>query len=362
MDTGKVAIVAVAVLAVAAVAFPTAAVAQTTQGVTETGAAPTDANATADDGTGNASMAFGTRLTAFMQSSAAETNDTVDSGMWEAAFERANESKRARMAHRRTDSLDAKLERLRARNRTLTERYENGSLNRTVYVARASALSGRIAAFRSGIDSTERVARGSGINETRLDELRENASNMTGPAVAGVARGLVAGDRGPPADRGNRSAGVPGTAGGQAATNGTLNASVGPVNGGGPLVTVNGTNATRGDDRDSPLNGGEGADAAGEGVREPGNGNPGPGSDGTDGASEFGRNDDADGGSEGNDHGGKDGNPAKERTGKASSSRESGNDADKGSGGDGESDGTDIGVDDRNGDAANRAGNGPRGK
>jgi len=203
MNTREVAVVAVVVLlGVAGAALPTVAAttADAAAQADETTATATGTNATEDDG--NDSAAFGNQMTAFMQSSASETTDTVESGMWTAGFERANESEQARLATQRTGTLETRLDRLRAQNRTLTERYENGTINHSVYVAQSSRLSGRIAALRTSINDTDRATQRAGVNRTRLDTLRTDARNMTGPQTAGVARGVVAGGQGPPDDRG----------------------------------------------------------------------------------------------------------------------------------------------------------------
>ena len=207
MNIREVAVVAVVVLGIAGVAVPTVTAAEsgtptdetTTVAAETTATTTTETNDTGNE-TGNGTSPFGTQLTVFMQRSAAETNDTVDSGMWEAAFEDANESKRARLAHDRTESLERRLERLRERNQTLSERYENGSLSRAAYVAQSSRLSGRISALRTSVDDVERVAGDGHLNRSRLNRLRKDATNVTAPAVAGVSHGVVAGDRGRPHD------------------------------------------------------------------------------------------------------------------------------------------------------------------
>jgi hypothetical protein len=204
MNIREVAVVAVVVLvgiggaAIPAVAATTADAAGQANETTETATTP-DATANGSD---NGSSPFGDQMTAFMQSSASETDDTVEAGMWSAAFERANESEKARMAHDRTDALEQRRDRLAERNRTLTERYENGSISRQAYVAQASQLSGQIASLRNSIDDTQRAAESAGVNDARLETLRTEARNMSGPETAGVARDVVAGGQGSPADRG----------------------------------------------------------------------------------------------------------------------------------------------------------------
>mgnify|MGYP000642795455 CR=1 FL=1 len=143
---------------------------------------------------------MGTQLTAFLQSSAAETNDTVESGMWAAGFERANESEQARLATDRTTRIEQRLERLQERNRTLQERYENGEIPEPAYVAQTSQLAGQIAALRSSVDDTASAAQTAGVNLTGIERLRDTVRNVTTPEVPGVARGIASG--GPPAHAG----------------------------------------------------------------------------------------------------------------------------------------------------------------
>ncbi len=328
MDSGKVAVVAVVLLGVAGAAVPAIATAQTATPADSTDAT-TVANGTADspgNGTGNDSAAFGTQLTAFMQSNAAETNDTVESGMWEAGFERADASKRDGMARSRTDELGDRLERLRERNRTLTERYDNGSIDRAEYVARASSLSGRLSALRASIDGTDRAARAAGVNDNRLDGLRKNATNVNGPEVPGVARGIVSGDRGPPADRGNRPGDVPGVGPGNG--NETGNASVADGNNGrGPPDEAGrpGDAGGGGPNSKGGVGGGQSGDDANSQAVE----NAGPGS--------------SDGRNQGNDRAGESDTGERSNSGSGSEDPSEDGDAD---GSDDESDDTPAGSDD----------------
>ncbi|MDS0283371.1 hypothetical protein [Haloarcula onubensis] len=150
---------------------------------------------------------MGAQLTAFTQSSAAAANDSIENGMWKAGFDQSNASDRARLVRERAGSLEGRLERLQRENETLRERYENGSLPQPAYVARQSRLSARIDALRTAINDTDEAASRAGVNDSRLEGLRRNASDLTGPEVAAIARGLGGGppaDRGPPTDRGER--------------------------------------------------------------------------------------------------------------------------------------------------------------
>ena len=177
-------------------------------------------NETSDPGN---ESAFGTEMTAFMQSNAAQTEDTVENGMWEAAFQRANESAQARLATARVGTMNDRMTALVEQKERLQERYRNGTLSHSEYVRAASELHGRIAALKSGTNGTANAAERAGLNRTALETLRTQAKNMSGPDIAGVARGLTTGERGPPtsvpgqgppgADRTEQSNDQSGTAG-----------------------------------------------------------------------------------------------------------------------------------------------------
>jgi len=282
------------VAVVAAVGLPVAAT-----------SAPALANET--DGGG-----MGTQLTAFLQSSSAATDDTVENGMWKAGFDRANESDRARMVQNRTDGLTTRLARLQERNETLTERYRNGSLPEPAYVAQQSRLAARIDSLQAAVNDTEVAAGRAGVNSTQLMQLRRNASEMAGPAVAAVARGVVGG----PDERGSRGNGA----------GGPPNGSVGPPadRGGGPPANATdgsrqggpgGSDGTSGNstangnqpgDRGDGAKGNGNGTAGGDGNGGKGNGNEGGGGrDGADGngndnAEDGNGNDDAGDGGDGN--------------------------------------------------------------
>ncbi|MBX0323797.1 hypothetical protein EGH21_12230 [Halomicroarcula sp. F13] len=169
-------------VAAAMVGLPAAAAQETTTDTATPVATDTEANET-DDGPG-----LGTALTAFLQSSSAATNDTVENGMWQAGFERANESQRAQMVTSRTGTLEQRLERLRERNESLQQRYEDGSLPRQAYVAQQSRLAARMDALETAVNDTDEAATAAGVEDERLERLKENASRLSGPDVAAIVR------------------------------------------------------------------------------------------------------------------------------------------------------------------------------
>lgn len=159
------------------------------------------------DAGGNASNAsFGASVSAFMQASAAETEGTVDNGMFAAAFNRTGDPQAKKgLVTGRAKALEMRLDRLREERAALL----NGSGNLSVSErAKAARLAARIESLRESINQTETAANRAGVNVTRLDELQQSAGQLAGPEVAALATGLVdnpgrgpPGNAGPPSDR-----------------------------------------------------------------------------------------------------------------------------------------------------------------
>jgi len=141
---------------------------------------------------------FGDQVASFAQASAVDANETVDRGMWRAAFNDSENPSQAVAA--RTGTLERRLERLESQSETLRAQRENGTISEAAYTARASALRVRMANLRRAIEESETVARQTGVNTTKLDRLRSEAANMTGPEVAELARQIADPPRGPPDD------------------------------------------------------------------------------------------------------------------------------------------------------------------
>lgn len=152
---------------------------------------------------------LGAQVSSFAQASAADANGSVDTTMWEAAVNESDDPEEE--VDNRTEALLNRLERLQNKSAALEEMLENGTISQQVYDARASAIRTQIENVRYAINHTEETANRTGVavNETKLNQLRTQASNMTGPEVSALARNITdaprgpPGDRGPPDDRGN---------------------------------------------------------------------------------------------------------------------------------------------------------------
>jgi len=158
-----------------------------------------------------ANATMGSQISAFMESSAVAVSNSVETGIWVHQFN-ASEN-RTDMVDRRATVLERRLEALRA------ELNETGSGNVTdpSDARRLAALQARIDALNSTLQRTQQVASEAGVNTTRLERLRNNASRLHGQDVARMARNLTTVgppvDRGPPANHGPPGAGPPNQSG-----------------------------------------------------------------------------------------------------------------------------------------------------
>lgn len=137
-----------------------------------------------------------------MQSNSAATESAVASGMFDAKYETADEERQGELVVDRTDDLEATLAELEAEREELADAKDDLSTGQ--YQARMAKLAVELSAVDRAIEDTKPRAAERGVAEDRLDDLRENASTLSGPEVAEMARGLAGHDhvpgQGPPAD------------------------------------------------------------------------------------------------------------------------------------------------------------------
>ena len=217
---------------------------------------------TTSDGNGTSAASLGAKISAFMQSNAAEADGAVESGMWAASFERSrNESERAALVNMRTETLQLWLERIEERKRDLIERREAGEISRLKYESQMSALVGQYVSLLESINETQRRAEESDASAQRLAELREESKRVAGPEVAEAARTL-GGAEAPGLGAGNvtdASATGNGTAANASRRAKNGNAGVAPGNG---TAATPGSNATLGNATNATGNAGGVADNA----------------------------------------------------------------------------------------------------
>lgn len=171
---------------------------------------------------GTNETSLGTDISSFMQSSAAEVEGAVESGMWSVAFnDTGNRSVQVKLVERRTAELRSQLADLRERKEELLAEREAGNVSETAYRARIGRLVGRINALNAAINATESRADVVDADVEALESLRTDARNLTGPEISSAVRGVSGVDvetvaPGPPDD-----------------ANASKNETTGPPNGGG---------------------------------------------------------------------------------------------------------------------------------
>ena len=155
-----------------------------------------DPNATTDDPGDGPSM--GSEVSAFMQSSGVNAEDTVESKTFDADYERAAENARADVVSDRIDRLEDRLADLEDEREELRERKDE--LPEVAYDARMTRLAAQINALEAATDDVEN--RSVGVDEQRLADLRAGAENVSGPEVAAIASETAVADPpgGPPAE------------------------------------------------------------------------------------------------------------------------------------------------------------------
>jgi hypothetical protein len=145
----------------------------------------------------SSNRSMGGSFSTFTQSTAADANAEVEGGMWTAAFNGSGDNAtRVQLVEGRTNALEARLDALQEQRQRLQERRDE--MSRVAYRAQLASLTSRLAALGSALNQTEDAAHEVGVNTTELDRIRQNASELTGPEIAEMAREL--GGSGPPED------------------------------------------------------------------------------------------------------------------------------------------------------------------
>lgn len=131
--------------------------------------------------------ALGGDISVFMQRSVAAMNGSVDSGMWLAAFESAeNQSRKQALVARRAETLGARLNRLEERMNEFTPTKVNRSV---VHRARWVRLAADKEALQTAISEAKTAAASAGVNTTSLDRLSRRIANITiAPSTETTAR------------------------------------------------------------------------------------------------------------------------------------------------------------------------------
>ncbi|EMA46786.1 hypothetical protein [Halococcus saccharolyticus] len=132
---------------------------------------------------------LGEEVSVFMQQRTAAANGSVDSGMWIAAFERAeNQSNKQTLVEQRITTLRGRLNQTDERLRTFTPTETNRSVRQS---ARWERLVADVAALRTAINDAKTAAASAGVNASGLDQLARRAANLSVPSAEADNRSQV---------------------------------------------------------------------------------------------------------------------------------------------------------------------------
>ncbi|MFC4436583.1 MULTISPECIES: hypothetical protein [Natrialbaceae] len=134
-------------------------------------------------------VAPGQSVSTFMQSSAADTSNTVESEMFEAKYEDADNETRKALVDDRADGLEAKLESLENERDELRE--QEDELSEPQYQARMTRLTVEITALERSVEQTRPFALDTEVGLDRLESVRESAAELSGEQIADIAKKLV---------------------------------------------------------------------------------------------------------------------------------------------------------------------------
>jgi hypothetical protein len=172
-------------------------------GSTET-ATPT-ANETAEENTSDANGSTseiepGAQLAGVVSVQGTEVSEEVGSRAFglRVAAAASNESKATVVANELNATRD-RLETLSDRRAELEQAYEAGEISKGQYRARVAGLSAKINAIERRLNQTNESASSlpaevrerKGINTSNIERLRNEASNLSGPETAAIARGIA---------------------------------------------------------------------------------------------------------------------------------------------------------------------------
>ncbi|AGB36281.1 hypothetical protein [Natronococcus occultus] len=134
-------------------------------------------------------------VTTFMQSSAADTASTVESALFEAKYEDADDETRERLVDEQIDSLATQLDVLENERDRLRE--DGDELSTPQYQARMTELTVEIVAMERAIDRTKPLAADNGIGTDRLESIETDLTELGGEQIAAVATELVGFEQAP---------------------------------------------------------------------------------------------------------------------------------------------------------------------
>lgn len=145
-----------------------------------------------DGGEANATLSSGEEISVLVSAQQTEVRTTIENNAFEIAFERDG----ARAIENRAGALEDRLEDVEERKKELEREREEEEISEGRYRAKMAKLNFEAEAVSSSANLALEKAEGleraeeRGINVERLRRLKRNASGMTGPEIAEIARGI----------------------------------------------------------------------------------------------------------------------------------------------------------------------------
>ena len=131
---------------------------------------------------------MGSDVSVFMQRGVAAANGSVDSGMWLAAFDTAeNQSRKEVLVTQRAATLRVRLDRLETR----IEEFAGESTQSTARQARHARLVADRDALSTAVGEAKTAAASEGVNASGLDRLSQHIENLSVPAASNGTTGPV---------------------------------------------------------------------------------------------------------------------------------------------------------------------------
>ena len=160
----------------------------------------------------NGEIAPGERLSGVVGVQAAEFEGEIERNAFRIGLEQADDNAtRASHIAAKLNESGTRLTELDERKAELQEQRENGNITEGQYRARMARLAAEAETVRRQLNQSnataaelpEQTLRENGVNTTAIRTLRMNASELSGPEVAEIARS-IAGDRSGMVERGSR--------------------------------------------------------------------------------------------------------------------------------------------------------------
>lgn len=138
-------------------------------------------------------MNHGQSVSTFIHTNTADTENTVESELFERQYQNADNETQKALVSNRTNGLATSLESLKQERNELRNRRDE--LSTSEYRARMTRLTVEISALERAIEQTKPLALETNTSVSRLETIQENVAAVAGQEIAKIAKGLVGFDQ-----------------------------------------------------------------------------------------------------------------------------------------------------------------------